>query len=383
MTQLFTTEAFQKGHRNWALRPDDEGFDRIDPVIAKLQDRHARSRETEINLPRLAREGDIVATGSDEIRLIQPDGQEFEFTPWGFRALCKKVGAHTEFLKKLPAANVASDLKYLLRDTDARNSQIDDDGNWEDDQKVLLLGTEQKGLAKIRHLGSMRYGRIWDLQVAEWVKGIMERYGFSVPPTFDSRPRGLYVGDQDCFFFLGNDERTIEVQRPDGRTETMKRGLMVWNSEVGKRTFGLCTYLYQMICGNHIVWGAENVQTLQTRHVGNALERATEDLIPSVQGYLDSGTGTEIDMLTRAMHTRIAEERPEAVRILRTKGFTKGIATDAMVKAATDPTNAGLDPLSWMAAVNGLTLIARDMPNADARNALEQKASGLLPALVK
>ena len=61
--QLFTTDAFQRGHRNWAERPDDEGFDKIEPLIAKLEHRFARSQEGTINLKAVARDGDIIANG--------------------------------------------------------------------------------------------------------------------------------------------------------------------------------------------------------------------------------------------------------------------------------------------------------------------------------
>lgn len=375
MTQLFTTEAFQRGHRNWAERPTDEGFDTIEPVIEKLRARHGRSLEGSINLKNLAHDGDIVAHG-EEIELIQPNGERYHLTPWGFRALCKRIGAHTEFLKKLPAENVAADLKVLLRDT---NGLEDGPSNWDQDQQMLTLGTTEKGLRLIRHIASERYGRIWDLDVMLFVQRIMDEYGFTVPPTWDTRPRGLYVGDQDCFAFLQDESKVIELTRPDGTKEGLKRGLMIWNSEVGKRTFGLCSYLYQMICGNHIVWGAQNIQTLETRHVGDALVRATQELMPQANAYLNSSTETEMELLNRAMRVQVAPDGKEAIRVLRAKGgFTKTIAEDAMVLAKTHETNVGLDPLSYMAVVNGLTLIARDEANGDARNLLETRASAFL-----
>lgn len=373
--QLFTSDPFQRGHRNWALRPDDEGYDKIDPVIKFLEARHVRSVEGEINLKELACKGDIVAKG-EEVELIQPNGDRYQFTPWGFRAMCKRIGAHAQFLKKLPAANVAADLKCLLQDTDGLDSAP---ANWDKAQQMLTLGTKTKGLKMIRHIASERYGRIWDLDVAVWVKSLMDEFGFSVPPTWDDRPRGLYAGDEDCFFFLQDESKTIEIRRPDGQLETLKRGIMVGNSEVGKATFSLCSYLMQEVCGNHIVWGAQDVHTLETRHVGEAMKRATEVIMPQVSVYLNSSPQAEQDMLTKAMRVRVAEDGQEAVRILRTKGITKTEAMEAVFLAKTHETNEGLDPLSYMAIVNGLTLQARALNNGDARTKLEAKASKLLP----
>ncbi len=374
MTQLFTTDKFQRGHRNWAERPDDEGFDKIEPLISKLEQRFARSREGTINLKTLARDGDIVAEG-DEVELIQPNGDRFRFTKRGFKSLCKRVGAHTEFLTKLPAKNVASDLKHLLQ---ARDGLEDGPKNWDQDQQMLSLGTGEKDLRLVRHIASERYGRIWDVDVAKWVQQMMETHGLTVPPTWDNRPRGLYAGDEDVFFFLTDDEKVIEVKRPDGTMESLKRGLMVWNSEVGKKTFGLCSYLFQMICGNHIVWGPQNVQTIETRHVGEALQRATDDLMPQAVAFLESGTDEETKLLSKAMRVQVGPDGKEAIRVLRAFGFIKTVAEDAVVLAKTDATNAGLDPLSYMAVVNGLTLLARNESNGDARSVLESKAATFL-----
>lgn len=368
-------------HRQWADRPADEGFNAFPPLLDKLQSRYDLSSTVTLNLPEIATEGEINADlEADEVELINPTGERFRFTPWGFRSLCRKVGAHAEFLRKLPAQNVAADLQVLLSGKAAQyEDDADEGGNWTEDQQVLTL-RDPEGIRRVRHIGSSRYGRIWDLDVAKWAAGVQDQYSLTVPPAISATPRGLYAGDQDCFFFMVS-ENAVEVKRPDGTPESLGRGIMVWNSEVGKRTFGLCTFLYQYICGNHIVWGAQDVQTLETRHVGEAFQRATADLMPGVAGYLNSSSQGEADLLNLAMRTRISDSPLEAVRLLRTKGLSKGVAQDVVTLANTDPTNLGLDPLSWMAIVNGVTLKARDLPNGDARTVLQAKGAGFLSAL--
>ena len=76
---------------------------------------------------------------------------------------------------------------------------------------------------------------------------------------------GLYASDRDVFMFLIDEDHPIEV-----RNERLSRGLFIWNSEVGKSSFGLTTFLYRYVCGNHIVWGAENVKEIRIRHSLNA-----------------------------------------------------------------------------------------------------------------
>jgi hypothetical protein len=51
---------------------------------------------------------------------------------------------------------------------------------------------------------------------------------------------------------------------------------------VGAASFGLMTFLFRAVCGNHIVWGAEDVKALKIRHNGLAPERFVEQARPGM-----------------------------------------------------------------------------------------------------
>ena len=40
----------------------------------------------------------------------------------------------------------------------------------------------------------------------------------------------------------------------------------MWNSEVGKTTLGAGFFLFDYVCCNHIVWGADQYTEIRIRH---------------------------------------------------------------------------------------------------------------------
>jgi hypothetical protein len=71
--------------------------------------------------------------------------------------------------------------------------------------------------------------------------------------------------------FMVDDDRRIFETLPGGG---LSRGFFISNSEVGDASFSLTTFLYQYVCGNHMVWGAQGVKNIRIPHIGDADERA-------------------------------------------------------------------------------------------------------------
>ena len=84
----------------------------------------------------------------------------------------------------------------------------------------------------------------------------------------------LYAGDRDMFIFLADEQNRIELPgRRDGKTGQLARGFFVSNSEVGAGTLKLKTFLFDYVCCNRIVWGAEQFNEIKIRHTAGALPR--------------------------------------------------------------------------------------------------------------
>jgi hypothetical protein len=102
------------------------------------------------------------------------------------------------------------------------------------------------------------------------VDALVDRFGdgvtgtWRVPGEFGNRVTvtkdntTLYASDRDMFVFLADEENRIELPgRRAGRSGSFARGFFVWNNEVGKTSLGAGFFLFDYVCSNRIVWGAD------------------------------------------------------------------------------------------------------------------------------
>ena len=88
------------------------------------------------------------------------------------------------------------------------------------------------------------------------------------------------------FAFMIHPDRHLR----DGSKYGLMKGFMLWNSEVGKSQWGIQTFYFRGVCGNHIVLGAQDVKVLKGRHVGRAGERAFEGLEVTLERISNEST---------------------------------------------------------------------------------------------
>ena len=177
------------------------------------------------------------------------------------------------------------------------------------------------------------------------------------------------------FMFLVNDDDRVEV---DG--ESLGRGLMVWNSEVGAKTLGFQRFMYRYICGNHMVWGAQDVVMRKRRHRGGSVYEMLED-IPEFVAYCNDASVRQEDteIVRAAIRAGFASSIDGATERLRTSGFTKKFSERAMKEAQIDPGQA--DPLSYWGVVQGITAAAKDEKFVGNRVTIEAEAGKLLASI--
>jgi hypothetical protein len=187
-------------------------------------------------------------------------GEKLAPTHWSFGQLCSLAATPSPASyfrdSRLPAAVIADCLNYNLRFT----REVDDVG-------VLATLWANGAEGEVRAATGPNYGRIWN---AEIVDALAERFGdgvsghWRVPGEFGKKVTvtkentTLYASDRDMFVFLADEDRRVEVPaRRNGGSGSMARGFFVWNSEVGDKTLGLGFFLFDYVCCNRIVWGAD------------------------------------------------------------------------------------------------------------------------------
>lgn len=235
------------------------------------------------------------------IEILGPNGSAYAPTHWSFGQLAALSEAPAGYLRTLPSPIAADCINYGLQ----FKRNIEDVG-------VLL---QKNGDSILRAATGPRYGRIWNADV---LQGLTKRFGdgitgdWKVPGEFGKAVRvtkentTLFAGDRDMFVFLADEEHRIEFpNRRNGQPGQMARGFFMWNSEVGSTTFGLATFLFDYVCCNRIVWGAEDYKEVRIRHTASAPDRFLEEMTPALIAYANSSASNVVTAIEAAREKRL------------------------------------------------------------------------------
>lgn len=357
-----------KASEQWSTRPADEKFNSLQSLHDAVTHYQDISREADHVDPRSlvasTREFDDDGTVRQEPVLVGPSGDAARFSHFSFGQVARLAGAPAAYLRGLPAALAATNLNHGLGTRDA-------------DSDLSLLFSENGGL-RLRAAVTDHYTRIWNSDITARLLRLVDRSPEwqPAPAAFDGS-RGLYASDHDMFAFLvDNDRRIFETEKGGG----LGRGFFVWNSEVGAASFGIMTFYYEYVCGNHRVWGASGVQELRIPHVGNADERAFSKLTVELRKYADSSASADEAKVTAARVKMLGDDKDavlDAVLGLSGVRLTRQVAGKAFDRAVEHAEWYG-DPKSVWGFTGGLTEIARDMPHTDDRVALDRTAGKIM-----
>ena len=348
--------------REWANRPADQRFETLDALYAAVHDRRLRSRSSDIPLDTIEAK-------------VSPSGQDITFshglkavspTHWSFGQMASWIKAPAEYLRRLPAPlaveNINHGIKTAPHDALKFMTVVDPLGN---------------GNNRLQAVTSVKYGRIFDADVAQCAKDIQVRTGgkFFNPKAYNPKtggisPSGLYASDRDIFIFMIDGGSLLDC----GPRAQLNRGFFMWNSETGARTFGLTTFLFNVVCGNHIVWGAQDVKELRIRHTGNGPYRFASDAAPALLAYSNASAAPLISSVKKAQDFLLPVGREEVIAWLQDRKFTKSEAAESYDTAMKEE---GDCRTLWQ-AIQGITAYARGFDFVDSRTDLESRAGKLM-----
>lgn len=349
----------------WATRPSDQRFETLDALRASVANRRLRSRS--VDVPLGATKVEITGDGKLAINsVIAPSAPSH----WAFTQFAGMLKAPASYLRSLPKPILADCLNHGL--ANAPREAV----------KFMTVTAEDEGLNTLQAVTSPTYGRIWDADCVDAVGRIVERSGgrFHNPLAYASGgttntlggrtiPSGLYASDRDVFMFMIDGGSDLEV----GPRAQLNRGFFVSNSEVGKSTFEVTTFMFNRCCGNHIIWGASNVTSMSIRHTSGGPRRFEATALPAFMQYVNSSAQEEESVIKRAMAYVLPINDEFHSFIARFK-FTK-----SEIKSAIDfaKSEEGQCHSLWD-LVQGFTAYARGFDFIDARTDLETRAGKLL-----
>lgn len=291
--------------RQWATRPADERYTSLYEMGARYNTQRDRSKAT-VKSSRQLMIQPHAADPKRGLQLTNGNGVAANMTHWSFGQVAGLAGAPAGYLRKLPAPIAADALNYGLK----FDRDVEDVG--------LLLTREPGQDIELRAATGPRYGRVWN---ADIVNALINRFGngldgdFRVPGEFGQRVpvtksnTTLFGGDRDMFVFLADEEHRVEVaNRRNGQPGSLARGFFVWNSEVGSGTIGAAFFLFDYVCCNRIVWGAEGFQEFRLRHTASAPDRWLEEITPVLVEYSNAAARPVEETIRAAQQKRVDDD---------------------------------------------------------------------------
>ena len=360
-----------KASHQWMSRPNDQRFTSLHELAEFSQ--NARENSKSLTISSRAIEARPVEGDHRALVVVGPNGAPVAPTNWSFGQLAQRAGAPAGYMRDLPSELAADCINYGLM-----RREIEDLG-------VLLHkpGIEADGspsLALMTALTGPNYGRIWNATIAqklialfgdgitgEWK--VPGEFGKDVVVTKDNTT--LFASDRDMFVFLADEKNRIDFPgRRGGLMGSMARGFFLWNSEVGAKSFGIGTFIFDYVCKNRIVWGAEGYEEITIRHTASAPDKWLEEVTPALNSYAQASTAG----ITAARESA-REKRIDDVDAFLVKRFTK---TQAQAIKAVHMAKEYRPIETLWDTVTGATAYARGIGHQDARVELERKAGQIL-----
>lgn len=354
-------------NRQWSTRPPEERFLDLPSMHSALVQLRANSRSGVFDSAKLRA---VPAADNRGLYLEGPNGHQAAPSNWAFGQVARLVGAPAAYLQELPAPLAADNLNFGL--------QVAREG-----EDVQLLLTRKGDDLELRAATGPRYGRVWNSDV---IGALMDRFGdgrtgtFRIPGEFGRQVAitkdntTLYAGDRDCFVFLADEERRIEVPgRRDGKPGALARGFFVTNSETGAAALAVKTFLFDYVCSNRIVWGAQEVREISIRHSSGAPRRFVEEVTPALEAYA-AGSASGVELTIQAA---------QAARLDKVQQFLAGRFGPRIAERVqlVHQEEEGRPIETVWDAVTGATAYARSIPWTAERVAFEEKAGEILQAV--
>lgn len=348
----------------WASRPADQRF----TSLLELQAFTASVRERSIGktISSRAIEARPVEGDHRALVVVGPNGAPVAPTNWAFGQLAQLAKAPPSYLRELPGALAADCINHGLMRRD-----VEDVG--------VLLHKNPAG-AQLQAITGPNYGRVWNSAIAN---SLVEKFGdgvsghWRVPGEFGKRVQvtkentTIYASDRDMFVFLADEDRRIELPgRRNGQAGSLARGFFIWNSDVGSRSLGIAFFLFDYVCCNRIVWGAQQYEELRISHTASAPDRWLEEVTPVLQSYSTASSKGIEQAIADARQTRIDD-----VDAFLQKRFSK---TQVGAIKASHLNDEGRPIETLWDAATGITAYARGIEYQDKRIELEREAGKLL-----
>lgn len=331
-----------KAHDQLFTRNPDESFSNLNELWEHCHDSKDRSEQHW----RSPSEIEFDATGHE--LFLRLNGDTLVPNDWSFTQLCSLAQVHKETVNRLSVTTAAR----VLQETVTRR-----------ERPFQLYSLEHN----LRAVTGMSYSRLYNADLLSLALEFTSE--FDAPQEAANGDTGLYCGEQDMFAFVIDPTCWAEING-----QAFAPGFFLWNSEVGCRSVGIQTFWFQSVCKNHIVWDAIEVVDYSRKHTAsadNVLGTIRTILMDLAEKRHKRRKGF-LEVIERAMNTRIGDTDEDALGLLREHGIGKALAAESLEIAKE---HGGL---TIFAVVDALTRISQHVNFAGDRARADAHASQLL-----
>ena len=372
------TTTLTQASQQWMSRPADERF----TSLIEMQGFKRRIKD--------ASRPDVISSrglsvypaesGPRDLLIQTPDHALSAMTHWSFGQLCSLASpgnSPASYFRetRMPGPMIADCLNYNLQFTRG----VEDIG---------VLTTHHHdgygdgaGFGELRSVNGPNYGRVYDADV---VDALVDKFGdgvsgtWRVPGEFGGKVTvtkdntTLFASDRDMFVFLADEENRIEIpNRRAGQFGSFARGFFVGNSEVGKTSLFAGFFLFDYVCCNRIVWGADQYTEVRIRHTKGAPDRWLEEVTPVLREYSQASAKPVIQAIEDARNKRIETDLDQFLA----NRFGKNAVP--AIKACHEQDEGRPIETLWD-VTTAATAFARSRSNTDKRLEIERAAGELL-----
>lgn len=373
----------------WMHRPSDERFESLDTMLLAAQNKTKKSREIDTSAKSLK----FAPRNDDGIVVV---GQKGEANPsyLASRQISQRLGLGTGLFATDDNEKPLLSNRIICDALNYRCSQMNPH------EEIKLLIQQGQTDLTVRSVTSPGYARVFDSEIIPYAQ-LMQQSGWKLPPArpvsndqpgirlateadvlklskagngLDIKvgdkiaPAGAYMGDQDSFIFMVDDQNPVD----DGTDGSLMRGIFMYNSEVGMGSFGITEFIMQGVCGNHIAWSCTNIIQVKYKHFGDAKNRIIRALENIRIGYKDMSK--ERDLLIKMRAKQIAAKRVDTIQTVYdwriSPTLTQKVLSNAYDNAAKFRNIDG-DPNTWGGLANALTRYSQSFPNMNERHKID------------
>src|SRR5262245_40583382 len=109
-----------KASRQWAERPEDERFFTLTEMRDACQAYFQSAREASAKIKSFR----LIETEGDDLAIVGATGTRARFTHWAYGQFCQRLGAPTDFMRRLPADIAQQALNHQLAQQSDREMQL-------------------------------------------------------------------------------------------------------------------------------------------------------------------------------------------------------------------------------------------------------------------